>query len=276
MWVWFDALPNYISALGYPKDEAFAKFWPADLHIIGKDILRFHAAIWPAMLLSAGLATPKQLYVHGFIQSGGHKMSKSLGNVVDPLDVVSKYGSDAFRYYLLRYIPSDGDGDFTYERFEQVYNTDLANELGNLVQRTAAMIGKYLKGETGSVEAHSHDISQYQAAMDELRFDRALEEVWEYVKGLNQYVEEEKPWLLAKNENDGDAEHLKEVLVHLVQDLLQVASLLLPFMPETASKIFKTFNGGSVDTKIGILFPRIEIKPAAEIGHVEMDLRDKK
>jgi methionyl-tRNA synthetase len=259
MWVWFDALPNYISALGYPSGKEFGEFWPADLHIVGKDILRFHAAIWPAMLLSAGEATPKELYVHGFIQTGGQKMSKSLGNVIDPLDVVDRYGIDAFRYYLLREIPHDADGDFTWERFDNVYNADLANELGNLVQRVAAMIGKYMGGEIGDAPAHSHDVQDFVEAMEALKFDRALEEIWEMVKGLNQYVEEEKPWALAKEENDGDRQHLEEVLRHLVSDLLQVAELIRPFMPETSEKIRKTFADGKVDTSVGILFPKIEL-----------------
>jgi methionyl-tRNA synthetase len=260
MWVWFDALPNYISALGYPEGKDFKEFWPADLHIVGKDILRFHAAIWPAMLMSAGVATPKQLNVHGFIYTGGEKMSKSLGNVVDPLEVVERYGVDAFRYYLLREIPSESDGDFTWERFETVYNADLANELGNLVQRTAAMIVKYMNGEFDDAPAHAHDVVDFKQAMAELRFDKALAEVWEMIRGLNQYVEESKPWVLAKSEGKDDRAQLEEVLRHLVSDLLQVAELLVPFMPGTSEKIWKTFEGGKVNSDIGILFPKIELE----------------
>ncbi len=262
MWVWFDALPNYISALGYPDGADFKRFWPANVHIIGKDILRFHAAIWPAILLSAGEQVPKTLYVHGFISVAGEKMSKSIGNVVDPLEALDKYGLDAFRYYLLREIPSDGDGDFSWERFDQVYVADLANDLGNLVQRTAAMISRYFQGVLGDVPAHSHDTTVYTNALSDFRYDDALADIWERIRGLNQMIEEEKPWVSAKN----DLPHTKEVLVHLAADLLQVADLLLPFLPDTASKIAKTFDGGTVNPAVGILFPKLEHMEVTEIA----------
>jgi methionyl-tRNA synthetase len=204
------------------------------------------------MLLSAGLPTPASLYVHGFISSEGHKMSKSLGNVVAPGEVIDKYGVDALRYYLLREIPSENDGDFTWARMEEVYNTDLANELGNLVQRVAVMITKYFSGVIGDLPNHSHDTRPYEEAMRALRFDRALEEIWVLVKGLNQYLEEEKPWDLAKT----DTTQLAEVLRHSVADLNQIAYLLLPFLPSTAEKIVATFAGGKVNHDIGLLFPK--------------------
>jgi methionyl-tRNA synthetase len=252
MYVWFDALGYYVSALGYPNGEAFKKFWPADVQIVGKDILRHHAAIWPAMLLSAGLPPEKSLYAHGFISSEGHKMSKSLGNVVAPADVIDKYGVDALRYYLLREIPSDADGDFSWARMEQVYNADLANDLGNLVQRVQVMIGKYQDSIVGDLPPHSHDVQPYEQAMTDLRFDKALAEIWLLIRGLNQYLEEEKPWMLAKT----DTTQLTEVLHHAVADLLQLATMLLPFMPTTAQKIAATFAGGVARPEVGLLFPK--------------------
>jgi methionyl-tRNA synthetase len=258
MYVWFDALPNYITAIGYPKGENFAKYWPADLHVIGKDILRFHAAIWPAMLLSAGLPLPKKLLVHGHISSAGHKMSKSLGNVVAPQDIIDKYGLDALRYYLLREIPSDADGDFSWARMDAVYNADLANDLGNLVQRVQVMFAKYFNRAIGDLPQHSHDTQPYEEAMEALRFDKALAEVWLLVRGLNQFLEEEKPWQLAKTDTD----HLAEVLHHAVADLVQIASMIMPFMPATAANIAATFADGAVHPEVGVLFPKLEAAPA--------------
>jgi methionyl-tRNA synthetase len=256
MYVWYDALTNYISALGYPdlKAQKFVDFWPADVHVIGKDITRFHAALWPAMLISAGLPVPSSVYAHGFISSEGHKMSKSLGNVVAPKDVIDQYGVDALRYYLLREIPSDGDGDFSWARMDQVYHADLANDLGNLVQRVQVMIGKYLGGVVGDLPAHSHDVEPFQEAMASLRCDKALAEVWLLIRGLNQYLEEEKPWEMAKKSPD----QLGEVLRHAVSDLLQIATMLMPFLPTTAGKIAATFKGGVARPEVGVLFPRIE------------------
>ncbi len=258
VYVWFDALINYLTVAGYP-DKKFDQWWPANVHIVGKDIIKFHCIIWPAMLMSAGMKLPEHVFAHGFFTIDGTKISKSLGNVVDPLDLAGTYGNDALRYYLLRDIPFGQDGDFSHERFHSVYDSDLANELGNLVQRTAAMIAKYMNGEFGEVEPHEHDVVDFETAMGQLRFDKALEEIWENVKGLNQYIEEEKPWQLSKAENEGDQAHLEEVLRHLVSDILQVAELLVPFLPDTAEKIQQTFADGKVNSKIGILFPKIEL-----------------
>lgn len=243
MYVWFEALMNYITVLGYPDGDDFKKFWPADVQVIGKDILRFHAAIWPAMLLGLGLELPKQLYVHGFVTNEGKKMSKTLGNVVDPLEVVEKYGLDAFRYYLYRHGPASEDVDFTWERFEDAYNNELANELGNAVQRVAAMIKQYQNGVIGSIPEPSHDVGQYHEAIAECRLDRAMEAVWIQVRGLNQFIEEEKPWEIAK---EGDEQHLQEVLAEAAGELLEIADLLVPFLPGTAEKIQYVFSEGII------------------------------
>jgi methionyl-tRNA synthetase len=256
MYVWFEALMNYITVLGYPDSEYFKKYWPADAQVIGKDILRFHAAIWPAMLLGLGLELPKLLFVHGFITNNGQKMSKSLGNVVDPLEVVDKYGLDAFRYYIFRHGPSSEDVDFTWEKFENAYNNELANELGNAVQRVAAMINKYQEGVIGSVSEPQHDVGQYVSAIEECRFDRAMEAIWEQVRGVNQYIEEEKPWSIAK---ENDPEHLQEVLAEAVSSLLEIAELLEPFLPDTSEKIKYVFGDGVVkQLKEQSLFPKKE------------------
>ena len=256
MYVWFEALMNYITVLGYPEHADFKAFWPATTQVIGKDIIRFHAAIWPAMLLGLGLALPKTLYVHGFITVEGKKMSKSLGNYVSPNDIIDKYGVDACRYYFLRHIPSYGDGDFSWATFEAAYNNELANELGNAVSRTVAMIVKYQQGIIGDIPPAEHDIAQYLAALKVCRFDKALDEVWEQVRGLNQYIDQEKPWELAK-ENDPD--HLREVLAYQASSLLEIADLLEPFMPDTASKIKGVFSEGIVRPLEGTLFPKQDV-----------------
>ena len=261
MYVWFEALMNYITVLGYPEHEDFKKFWPANVQVIGKGILRFHAAIWPAMLLGLHLPLLKQLYVHGYVNVGGKKMSKSLGNSVSPFEVINKYGADAFRYYFLRHIPSYDDGDFTWELFDAAYNNELANELGNAVQRTAAMVQKYQDGLVGTIPPFNHDIAQYQAALDACRFDRALDLVWEQVRGLNQYIDEEKPWEIAKV---GDTAHLREVLAYQVSCLLEIATLLEPFLPETAEKIKAGFQDGVVHPIEGTLFPKQDTAAKAE------------
>ena len=255
MYVWFEALMNYITILGYPENQDFKDYWPADIQVIGKDILRFHAAIWPGMLLGLGLPLPKILYVHGFIKVDGQKMSKSLGNSIAPQEIIDKYGVDAFRYYFLRHIPSYDDGDFNWKRFEEVYNSELANELGNAVNRTVAMINKYQKGIIGDIPDSEHDIGQYEVSLNDCRFDKAIEEVWGQVRGLNQYIEEEKPWVLAKN---NDEVHLREILAYMVSDLIEIAELLEPFMPETSQKIIYMFNTGVIKPIEGTLFPKHE------------------
>lgn len=257
MYVWFEALMNYITVLGYPEHSDFKKYWPADVQVIGKDILRFHAAIWPAMLMGLGLPVQKTLYVHGFITVDGKKMSKTLGNVVAPKKVVEKYGVDGFRYFFLRHIPSYEDGDFTWGKLEEAYNSELADQLGNAVSRTAAMVVKYEKGIIGEIPAPKHDIGSYQRAMADCRFDRALEEVWEQVRGFNQYVDETKPWEIAKT---GDEVHMRETLSSMSANLLEIADLLEPFMPDTAGKIKDTFGTGVLKPLPGPLFPKHEAK----------------
>lgn len=256
MYVWFEALMNYITVLGYPEHQDFTDFWPADVQVIGKGILRFHAAIWPAMLLALDLELPKLLYVHGYVTVDNKKMSKSLGNAVSPDDVIKKYGADPFRYFFLRHIPSYGDGDFSWDTFEAAYNNELANELGNAVQRTVAMITKYQNGIIGDIPDAEHDIAQYQEAMAACRFDRALDHVWEQVRGFNQYIDEEKPWAIAKT---GDEDHLREVLAYLASNLLEIAGLLEPLMPETALRIHNVFAEGIVRPIQGTLFPKQDV-----------------
>lgn len=259
MYVWFEALMNYLTVLGYPEHDDFKKFWPANVQVVGKDITRFHAIIWPAMLLGLGLPLAQTLYVHGFITVDDKKMSKSLGNSILPSQIISKYGTDAFRYFFLRHIPSYEDGDFSWDKLEAAYNNELANELGNAVQRTAAMIQKYQGGLIGDIPPSEHDTAQYEKAIEDCKFDRALDEVWEQVRGLNQYIDEEKPWVLAK---DNDAEHLKEVLAYQVSCLLEIADLLEPFMPETAVKIRHVFQEGVVRQQATTLFPKHENEAA--------------
>lgn len=255
MYVWFEALMNYITVLGYPEHVDFKNYWPADVQVIGKDILRFHAAVWPAMLMGLGLPLPKTLYVHGFVTVDGKKMSKTLGNVVAPKDVVAKFGVDGFRYFFLRHIPSYEDGDFSWAKLEAAYNNELADQLGNAVSRTSAMVAKYQKGVIGEIPAPKHDIGSYQRAMADCRFDRALEEVWEQVRGFNQYVDETKPWEIAKTD---DEVHMREVLASMAANLLEIAELLEPFMPDTAGKINNTFGTGILQPLPGPLFPKQE------------------
>lgn len=255
MYVWFEALLNYITVIGYPDHADFTQFWPANVQVIGKGILRFHAAIFPGILFALGLPLAKQLYVHGYVTVDGKKMSKSLGNSVSPHDIISTYGADPFRYYFLRHVPSYDDGDFSWAAFTAAYNNELANELGNAVQRTAAMIEKYQGGIIGDVPGAEHDMGAYNEALAQCRFDRALDSVWEQVRGLNQLIDTEKPWEIAKS---GDEDHLREVLAGFVSDLLEIAELLAPFLPETSDKIKARFAQGLVEPGAAILFPRIE------------------
>lgn len=258
MYVWIDALSNYITVLGYPEDDTWKEYWPADVQVVGKDILRFHAAIWPAMLLALDVPLPKKLLAHGFVNVGGAKMSKTVGNVVDPMEIIENYGLDAFRYYFSRHIPTLDDGDFTWEKFENAYNNELSNELGNLVQRVVAMVNRYQAGVVGDSLKAEHDSQLYHDAMRELTFNKAVDEVWLMVRALNQYLEDVKPWEVAKTKDtDPEAEsHLSEILSHAVGTLQQIATLLAPFLPQTSEAILKIFSEGYITPYKGVLFPK--------------------
>lgn len=260
MYVWVDALSNYITVIGYPDNPDWRNYWPADVQVIGKDILRFHAIIWPAMLMALDIPLPKKLLVHGFIDSDGKKMSKTVGNVIDPNEVIDTYGLDAFRYYMSRHIPTQDDGDFTWEKFENAYNTELGNDLGNLVQRVSSMVTRYQSGVIGEIKRGEHDMQLYRNAMDALKFDEALDEVWVSIRSANQYLERVKPWEVAKRK-DADpeaADHLAEILETATGTLLQIAALLSPFLPVAAAKIQAIFEGGVINDQ-GVLFPKIHL-----------------
>lgn len=272
MYVWCDALVNYISIIGFARDsENFKKYWPADIHVIGKDILRFHALIWPAMLLSAGLPLSKNLFVHGFITSGGQKMSKTLGNVIDPFEVIKKYGAEATRYYLLREIPPTEDGDFTFEKFEERYNADLANGLGNLVARVLTLAEKRTSNNADlKISADVQEIidwtwKNYEKTLDEMKFNETLETVWRLIGFCDEYVDKHKPWELLKVEEK--QREFEQIIFNLLNALANIAWMLEPFMPQTADKIFEQLGIEKTakdewDNKFAIkkqppLFPRI-------------------
>ena len=261
MYVWCDALTNYISALGFASDsELFDKFWNQGYitHMIGKDILRFHAAIWPAMLLAAGVKLPERIFVHGFITSEGKKMSKSIGNVVDPVEMVEKYGTDPLRYYLLKEIPASDDGDFSITKFEELYNSDLANGIGNLFTRVTNMVSQYLGGEIDRDEingGHNWErVEEYTAACE---FDKALSEIMIIVNEMNKYIDDHKPWQLAKSDKEDDKILLREVLTKVVLGLLELGNHLTPFLPDTGQKISRHLSALSI-VKADPLFPRLE------------------
>ena len=253
IYVWFEALLNYLTVIGYPDEPAFREYWPADVQVIGKGILRFHAGIWPGILLALELPLPETLFVHGYCTINGQKISKTLGNVILPADIIKTHGADAFRYYLLRHVPSYEDGDFNWAAFEKAYNSELANELGNALQRTVAMILNYQEGNIGELSLRDVDVSAYTDALNSFRFDKALDFVWERVRALNQYIDEQKPWAIAKT---GDSKRLSEVLGYQASTLLQIADLLNPFLPETSAKIQSVLSGAKVNPLGSTLFPK--------------------
>ena len=237
MYVWMDALANYITVLGYPEDSEASLWWPATAQFVGKDILRFHAILWPAMLIGMGLPSPKTIVSHGMVLADGQKMSKTIGNVVNPVEVLERYGVDAVRYYFLRHVDTFMDADFTWEKYDDAYNNELANDLGNLVQRLATLVAK------NKVEIDLPDkfelSDEYKSLMNSFEFSKAFDYVWAKVQGSNRRIDEEKPWSLAKN---GEVEKLQKCLNALVLDLLNVSHELSPFLPQTTGKIFEIFK----------------------------------
>ncbi len=249
MYVWMDALANYITVLGYPERD-ISEWWPAAAQFVGKDILRFHAIIWPAMLLGLGLPLPKAIVSHGMVLCDGQKMSKSIGNVVSPMDVINKYGVEAFRYYFLRHIDTFADSDFTWQKFEDAYNNELANDLGNLVQRLATLSSKNNFALTEKVD---DEVSlEYQKLMDNFEYSKAFDLVWEKIQDINRQIDQQKPWALAKN---GETEKLEQCLRQLIKDLLKANKELSPFLPETSSKICEVF-AGKIEPPKTPLFPK--------------------
>ncbi|MEK7559453.1 MAG: methionine--tRNA ligase [Patescibacteria group bacterium] len=247
MYVWFDALNIYRS--GAPQS------WPADIHVLGKGILRFHAIYWPAFLLSAGLPLPKSIFVHEYITVNGQKMSKSLGNVIDPVDIIEKYGADALRFYFLKHISPFSDGDFSEDKFKEAYNADLANGLGNLIARVAKLCENSNYTQMGSesrISEHLIDVEEYTGPISEFKFNDALSFVWTKISDLDKFINEEKPWALLDKQDP----KIKSVLAHSIDQIQEIAALLEPFLPETARKIEEQFKGPKI-TSQKPLFPRL-------------------
>ena len=299
VYVWFDALANYITALGYGSDDStnFDKFWPANVHMVGKEIVRFHTIYWPIMLMALGLPLPKQVFGHGWLLMKDGKMSKSKGNVVYPEMLVERYGLDALRYYLMRAVPFGSDGIFTPEDFVNRVNYDLANDLGNLLNRTIAMINKYQGGLIKTPETHTEfdnsletvmttAIENYHHAMDKMEFNVALSEVWTIISRSNKYIDETTPWILAKDEEKSG--ELASVMYHLAESLRMTAVLLQPFMRTTsqailtqlglsamevnlASATFGTTYTASVVAKGEPIFPRLDAED--EVAYIQEQMQ---
>jgi methionyl-tRNA synthetase len=251
IWVWFDALLNYITAIGYGWDEGrFQEWWPANMHFIGKDITRFHCALWPAMLKAAGLEPPQSVFAHGFVYMKGEKISKTLGNIVEPMDIITKFNAEAFRYYFLRECPFPGDGNFSWQRFEEVYDADLAKNLGNLYSRVVTLILKNFDGELHETRSRQpgaiYDgvdtettVQQVTAHIEACQYNQALQRIWQQILyPTNQYIDKMAPWGLVKT----DKTAAKHVLYDLAEQLRIVAIFLKPFLPQTAETIYRSFN----------------------------------
>jgi methionyl-tRNA synthetase len=286
IYVWIDALLNYYSALAYAREgeDLRDRFWPANVHLIGKDILKFHAVIWPAMLMAADIEVPRRVGIHGFLLRGEHKMSKSLGNVIEPFQVAELYGADALRFYVIREVSFGADGEVSPEGFETRYTTELANEYGNLASRSLAMIDRYRDGVVPEARPDPAIDAEFEGLadavcerLDALEITAALDEIWRRIKRLNRYVQEEQPWQLAKE--DAHADRLDEVLYALAEGLRVVSVLLHPFMPDSAERLlaalgredlslelarFGAVPGGATTGELAQLFPRVEAEaPAA-------------
>jgi methionyl-tRNA synthetase len=286
-YVWFDALLNYWTALKYARDEDLTeRFWPPSMQLIGKDILKFHAVFWPAMLMAGGVELPRHLFIHGYLLMQGEKMSKTLGNVLDPFQVIDMYGTDALRYYCFREVSFGQDGSISTEGFEARYTTELANEYGNLASRTLAMIERYRDGRVPDAQPPAALAADFEGLagavrdrLDRAELTLALDEIWSRVRRLNRYVEEEAPWNLAKDE--AHAARLDEVLYGLAEGLRVVTILLYPYLPEATTELlsalgqgtvgppsladvaFGTRAGGAEVSKLAPLFPKIEPVTAA-------------